>query len=1488
MNIIRNILVIGLIVLFSSIQSKHIFAQEGFTVNESSGCAPLIATFTYTEGANPSYLSWDFGNSTILSGDPTVNSGLLNPTISYLNSGSYTVTLELTNDNGTSTFTSTNFITVYEDPSPNFSSDITEGCGSFPVNFSDLSSEGDASISEWNWDFGDGGYSSEQNPVHNYTNEGIYDVSLSVTDENTCNSIFTIDDYIVATEGVNPNFNLSSTSACSFPTTISINNTSTGDGVIEYYWDFGNSTSSTLENPPNVTYNSNGNFIIELTMTSDLGCTQSYSQLFQIQNFYSNFDVDLNCADTAFFTNQSDAAFNTYSWDFGDPNSGSNNQSSLSSPTHLFSEVGTYTVTLTASIDGECESTTSMQVYIIEAEDISYSIPEDFVCLLPAEFPITINNSINYVTWSLQDEYQTVVDSGDENDLFLTIEPGDMEGAYDLNIHVSYPNGCSRDFFEEDVLVYDTINVAAMIFPRLLCVGETVEAWDSTNFNYDITSYLWDFGTGDISTSSSTSYVYENAGNYTASLSVSTDEGCEGVKTIEIHVGILTDPSFSYESTTLCIDDSVQFTYTGDPSIVDSYSWSINGVGLSISQSPYLPFYSIDTVHTVILSTYNNGCLDTVKVEAYVNALGPKAIISPTPSLVCKEQIPYVTELINATIDGENSSYFWEFEDSYHEDSYLENPGTYEFFEPGNHVIKLTATDSITGCSQETTTVFFIDNFHISFSNPIDEACDQLDYLGQAIFQDAVNLGSSQIQVNWDFGDGVNAITNSLTDPSLVHEYNDAGSYYLQISATDIHGCPDSIAKWISIHPSPIALFLIDDPNACPPTNVMVTDLSIEGDTLITNYEYTLTFSDTSFYYEENPSVSIDNFEPYILTQLIEDGFGCEGTTSTEINPPIFNLDYEIPENMCYNTYYEVINNISADNPPLSFLWEFGTGVSSNQESPFIYISEFEESSFLNYLSVTDNNGCTIVDSFTISMSAPELSYEFLVDEGSCPPIYVDFAIYSNDFIELFEIDYGDGDYNTVNDADQATDISHVYDSPGYYDVTFSVTDNNGCPGTVLVESLVHVPGPWATFTFDPNFGCPPLEVNFEITDQFDVDEFLWVFGDGYTSEIQNPTHIYTLAGTYTPILIVEDTINLAIGDSAACLISYYNEDIVIEGPIVDFFILEDTLCFGSSNSLQIQNLTENQPGFIIVSYLWDFGDGETSTNQNPGLHYYDDPGIYTVSLSVSTTEGCVYTMTQENGAFVMPAPSIQPYVEYTPSCPPMLVNFFADSTMQNNPDITYFWNFGDGQFSTEANTMHSYLNDANYTASLTTSTFGCEFIYVLGDQIASLAEPEAAFNAMPIFEDNIADEIQFENESIDEDYIEWYLNNSLFSSDDFISINAQLDQLHLYLVAYNNIGCSDTAWFTLNDFTWEIPNIITPNVDGENDYFKLNFGGFGPCIELSIYNRWGRLIYENANYKDNWDGKNMKGEKVSDGTYYYIINVCNKTKLAGYITVIR
>jgi len=95
-------------------------------------------------------------------------------------------------------------------------------------------------------------------------------------------------------------------------------------------------------------------------------------------------------------------------------------------------------------------------------------------------------------------------------------------------------------------------------------------------------------------------------------------------------------------------------------------------------------------------------------------------------------------------------------------------------------------------------------------------------------------------------------------------------------------------------------------------------------------------------------------------------------------------------------------------------------------------------------------------------------------------------------------------------------------------------------------------------------------------------------------------------------------------------------------------------------------------------------------------------------------------------------------------------------------------------------------------------------------------------------------------------------------------------------LTVTNQFGCERTNSIEVIRTLCEIPNVLTPNNDSTNE--TLNLAGFG-VNKIEIYNRWGRLVFEKRNYTDEWHGQNQKGERLPDGTYFYIIDLANETK---------
>jgi chitodextrinase len=181
----------------TSIQAQDPVAN--FTADNTSGCAPLRVTFTDHSTGDPDSYSWDFGNGQ-LSTKPA-------PVVTYTQPGTYSVRLIVKNASGIDDEIKTDYITVFASPTAAFTANLKTACVPAAVQFTDHStSPPGSSVTSWQWDFGDGGTSIQQNPTHTYTNTGFYTVTLQITNSNGCKRTASIGRYIRIVSGINVDF----------------------------------------------------------------------------------------------------------------------------------------------------------------------------------------------------------------------------------------------------------------------------------------------------------------------------------------------------------------------------------------------------------------------------------------------------------------------------------------------------------------------------------------------------------------------------------------------------------------------------------------------------------------------------------------------------------------------------------------------------------------------------------------------------------------------------------------------------------------------------------------------------------------------------------------------------------------------------------------------------------------------------------------------------------------------------------------------------------------------------------------------------------------------------------------------------------------------------------------------------------------------------------------------------------------------------------
>jgi uncharacterized delta-60 repeat protein len=293
---------------------------------------------------------------------------------------------------------------------------------------------------------------------------------------------------------------------------------------------------------------------------------------------------------------------------------------------------------------------------------------------------------------------------------------------------------------------------------------------------------------------------------------------------------------------------------------------------------------------------------------------------------------------------------------------------------------------------------------------------------------------------------------------------------------------------------------------------------------------------------------------------------------------------------------------------------------------------------------------------------------------------------------------------------------SYIYSTPGTYTVKLTI---NGGPEVRQRTDYIDVTQapPESEFDANPTSGTVPLSVQFTDLSTGPVTGWYWEFGDGQTSAAQNPIHDYQTGGDYT----VRLTVTGPGGSDVKGKVDYIHVGDLPPEP--DFIGDPDS----GDAPLTVQ-FTDLSTG-VITDWSWDFGDGETSTDQNP-FHTYQDGGDYDVELTVTGPGG---SELRGKIAYIQVGDE-PPVAEFSGSPTSGLRPVRVEFTDLSTGVITdYYWEFGDGYDSTEQNPTHDYHVPGDHTVTLMVSGPGGSDIRGRVNYIhVSEAPPVADFIASP------------------------------------------------------------------------------------------------------------------------------------------------------------
>lgn len=284
---------------------------------------------------------------------------------------------------------------------------------------------------------------------------------------------------------------------------------------------------------------------------------------------------------------------------------------------------------------------------------------------------------------------------------------------------------------------------------------------------------------------------------------------------------------------------------------------------------------------------------------------------------------------------------------------------------------------------------------------------------------------------------------------------------------------------------------------------------------------------------------------------------------------------------------------------------------------------------------------------------------------------------------------------------------SYVINNTATYPITI-IADNptsDGCSGEQQIDYDVRIfDKPSAAF-YTAQAACSNGPVTFKDstnTNGRQLIRWLWNFGDGSAATVNNPTHAFNKAGTYT--------VSYAVITDIGCLSDTAKQTLTLTEPPVAAFTAGTVLCEKKAVSFSDQSSPVNS----LAKWAWNFGDGAASTLKSPS-HTYAAAGKYTVTLDITTLNGCISTASVPVTINASPVPNFSiPEV-----CLADLFAGFNDSTTiadHSESQLQYLWNFGDANAnaanpgtSAVKNPKHTYQATGNYDITLhVTSKDGC------------------------------------------------------------------------------------------------------------------------------------------------------------------------------------
>ena len=1235
-----------------------------------------------------------------------------------------------------------------------------------------------------------------------------------------------------------------------------------------------------------------------------------FSSISYGQNLTANFSanpVEVCLGETVVFTDLSTAGASpvvAWTWDFGDGFS-----SLVPSPNHVFTAAGTYNITLTIQAqDGTSDVEIKIgHIVVHPLPDVSFYLSAQG-CAVPFDAVFVNNSSAGAYTYEWN--FGNGQSSTDFTPTGITYT---ATGSYTVSLIVtSTATGCV-DTLDSQIEVSNF--VADMTVIDTACVNEVVFMTDATTVGANLWS--WGFGDGSGTSDQNTFNSYAVAGTYTITLTAfNTLIGCTSTTTQTIVILPPPAADFTVSQILGCTPLTVTFTNTSVGGTI--YNWNFGDGSTFVGATPPPHVYTDTGSYDVTLFAQNDaGCTSLQFYSGMVTVEELDAGFWLIPKEGCDPlDVQFIdTSFMPATPQDSIINWDWDFGNGV---TYNGQFPPNQLYNVGLYSPSLTVTTA-QGCVADT---FYLDSITVGIIDtagftyfPIDQ-CAKVPVNFTNLSVISVPYDSSEVTYYWFFNDGFPPFVEGL-DQS--HMYVSDTGYFDVTMVVDFRGCTDTVTVFDAVHiNAPIASFgtsfVVCNPSSFP-VNFDITDNTIIGE-LSDDVEMIYNWGDgTSTYFDDpdlddadqgSTSHTYNAYGDYDVDQIVHNyTTGCSDSIMLTLHVSQIEAEfYYSQDTMCFGTGLTLVDQTTSTHPVMTdtLYNRYNMGNGDSLYGPVQGYTYPAPGIYSVVHLATNSLWCIDRDTTVMTIVEPPNADVSVNVASGCAPLT---AIFTNNTIvdtngidlDYFVWEFFDGTIDTtysvlqpmfdtfVNEGNYITSMI-AYDIFGCVsNADFVFTDLTKPTAAFVVNNVVC---DLQDFTaFNQSTGAGPLD-------------YQWFLDGNFENTILNYTNAFdeVESSLYNS---VDHTITLVVADTNGCLDT-------LELPIVVSLPHADANFAFNGATLNAQGEFACPPVFAslidssnsygtITNWNWAFGNGNFSTLQDP-QNTYVYAGTYTSTLSIIDEYGCVDDTTFLDYVTIN-GPSGDPYwVSVGTFCDPAYEFYTGDQVGITNVE----WILGDGNIVNDTSAFtYVYDTTANYVPMVIISDDnGCEVPYQL-PQITNVFNELDAFFTASILEGEVSEIFTFIDGSTTSSFpiVDWewdfgdwsQLNNTNADIDSYWGVNGYQT---ITLTVYDANGCSATYSIQV-EITAEflVPNVFTPNGDGINDNFQIDFDVF-QGYHYVIINRWGNVIVEEDDHHGIilWDGTDQSDLECNDGVYFYKISgsLYDGTKIVkhGHVTLVR